>query len=56
MIKDFNDLLEKLVNEKVEENSYYMHIPLALSYKREYKEKALNICQNMENYHENYYF
>lgn len=56
MIKDFNDLLEKLVNEKVEDNKYYMHVPLALSYKREYKEKALNICQSMEDYHENHYF
>jgi hypothetical protein len=55
-IKQYNDALENKLNQKIIQEKYYMHIPLPVTYKREAKTKALNICQDYDKYYEMFYF
>ncbi len=56
LIENLNDLMEKMVDKKIEEKHLAMDIVVPVSYKKVTKKRVMFKCRSLVNRFENYYF
>ena len=56
LLKQYNDLLETKLNQKIQQEKYYMNIPLPTKYIRSKKEKGALVCVDYDTIYDMFYF
>lgn len=56
LLKQYNDLLETKLNQKIQQEKYYMDIPLPTKYIRSKKEKGAFVCVDYDTVYDMFYF